>query len=73
MAENGDNSDHPDGDHPDGDHTVGDQATGASRPELVSPDYLERKSNRNSWLIVGIFTAIIVLLFVFMGIALVTS
>ena len=36
---------------------------------LVSPDYLERKSNRNSWWIVGIFTAVIVLMFLFMGIS----
>ncbi|HQZ86671.1 MAG: hypothetical protein QG671_4033 [Actinomycetota bacterium] len=36
---------------------------------LVSPDYLERKSNRNSWWIVGIFTAVIVLMFLVMGIS----
>jgi hypothetical protein len=53
----------------DGDDKA-DDGTDHSKEGLVSPDYLERKSNRNSWLIVGGFTALIVLMFVFMGISL---
>jgi hypothetical protein len=52
------------------DVTAADVSVNAEGEKIVSPDYLIKKSNKRSFSIVGIFTIIIVLLFLFVGISL---